>query len=156
MHTFIDHYNNEVILSFQDHPFSKNPKHVWVICRYEDKWLLTSHSRRGLEFPGGKVEHGEEAKDAAIREVKEETGGNVHSITYIGQYKVSGKGKTIIKNIYYAIIDQLVKQEDYLETNGPVLLSALPANVTNDPRFSFIMKDEVLTYSLEYIRKSFA
>jgi 8-oxo-dGTP diphosphatase len=154
MHTFTDHYNNEVILSFNDHPFSTNPKHVWVICQYQGQWLLTSHSRRGLEFPGGKVEPGESAEEAAVREVKEETGGHVFSIQYIGQYKVSGKGKTIIKNIYFAKVDQLLKQQTYFETNGPVLLTTLPEKVSRDPRFSFIMKDDVLTYSLEHIQNS--
>jgi 8-oxo-dGTP diphosphatase len=152
MHTFTDHYNNEVILSFEDHPFSKNPKHVWTICRYQEQWLLTSHSRRGLEFPGGKVEPGESAEEAAVREVKEETGGHVSSIQYIGQYKVSGRGKTIIKNIYYAEVDQLLKQQTYFETNGPVVLSTLPEKVAQDSRFSFIMKDDVLTYSLKQLQ----
>lgn len=151
MHTFTDHYKNEVDLSFENHPFSKNPKHVWVICRYETHWLLTSHSRRGLEFPGGKVEKGEEPSEAALREVKEETGAEVSSLTYIGQYKVLGRGKTIIKNIYYAEIETITKQDDYHETNGPVLLPFLPSDVSGDPRFSFIMKDDVLTHSLNYI-----
>ncbi len=153
MLTFIDHYNNEVFLSFQENPFSDHPKHVWAICRFENQWLLTSHSRRGLEFPGGKVEKGESPEEAAIREVKEETGGDVSSIQYIGQYKVSGRGKTIIKNIYFAEINTLIKQPTYYETNGPVLLPTLPIKVAQDPRFSFIMKDDVLTHSLEHIKK---
>lgn len=59
MLTFRDFYHNEIRLSFLDHPFSKEPKHVWVICRFKGKWLLTKHKDRGLEFPGGKVEEGE-------------------------------------------------------------------------------------------------
>ncbi|MDF0728371.1 nucleoside triphosphatase YtkD [Cytobacillus sp. S13-E01] len=153
MIVFQDMYLNEVNLSFSELPFSSDPKHVWVICRYKNKWLLTDHSERGLEFPGGKVEVGETADEAAIREVKEETGGVVSVLTYIGQYKVIGKGKTIIKNIYFAEVSELVKQEDYLETNGPVLLSILPKNIDNDNRYSFIMKDAVLFHSIEYVTK---
>lgn len=153
MFTFIDHYKNTVLLSFQDHPFSKHPKHVWVICRYMDQWLLTSHSRRGLEFPGGKVERGETPEEAAIREVMEETGGSVESLQYIGQYKVAGKEKVIIKNIYFAEISSIQRQKTYYETNGPVLLPFLPDDVTTDSRFSFIMKDDVLRHSLDYIKE---
>lgn len=154
MYEFEDIYNNRVMLSFEDHPFSRDPKHVWVICRYEDQWLLTSHKNRGLEFPGGKVEIGETADQGAIREVKEETGGHVSKLQYIGQYKVDGREKVIIKNVYFAIVDKLEKQDTYFETNGPVLLKQIPGNVKKDSRYSFIMKDDVLTYSLDKIKKS--
>ncbi|QGQ47618.1 RNA deprotection pyrophosphohydrolase [Metabacillus sediminilitoris] len=153
MYRFFDYYHNEVHLSFEDHPFSTNPKHVLVLCRYEDKWLLTKHSDRGYEFPGGKVEENEMAKDAAIREVKEETGGIVTSIEYIGQYKVMGKEKIIVKNIYFAMISELIKQDNYFETLGPVLLQEIPQAVKKDKQFSFIMKDDVLKRSLQEIKK---
>ena len=154
MYEFEDIYNNRVMLSFEDHPFSRDPKHVWVICRYQDKWLLTSHKNRGMEFPGGKVEAGETADQGAIREVKEETGGHVSLLQYIGQYKVDGREKVIIKNVYFAVIDELEKQSTYFETNGPVLLKDIPANIRKDNRFSFIMKDDVLTHCLDKIKKS--
>lgn len=155
MFTFIDYYHNEVKLSFQDHPFSKCPKHVWVICKFNDKWLLTKHKERGFEFPGGKVEEGETPREAAIREVKEETGGLIDCISYIGQYYVAGKTGDTIKNIYYAHIKNLVKQETYFETNGPLLLDDLPQNVRRDRRYSFIMKDDVLTKSLDFISRRY-
>jgi 8-oxo-dGTP diphosphatase len=53
--TFKDYYDNTVQLSFTDHPFSLDPRHVWVLCRFKEQWLLTEHPRRGIEFPGGKV-----------------------------------------------------------------------------------------------------
>ncbi|WP_091663091.1 RNA deprotection pyrophosphohydrolase [Alteribacillus iranensis] len=154
MHTFIDYYENEVNLVFDDSPFSKNPGHVWVICRYENKWLLTRHSRRGLEFPGGKVEKGETAKEAAMREVWEETGGVIANINQIGQYRVHGRSEVIVKSLFFATIDKLEKKEDYLETKGPVLLSTLPEGIQQDEDFSFIMKDDVLTRALSYIEKT--
>jgi 8-oxo-dGTP diphosphatase len=156
MYRFIDYYHNEVQLSFEDHPFSMDPKHVWVVCRYHDKWLLTQHSDRGYEFPGGKVEENETAKEAAIREVKEETGGRIKTIEYIGQYKVMGKEKTIVKNIYYATISELIKQETYFETLGPILMEDIPIGVKRNKQYSFIMKDDVLQKSLIEIKKKWA
>ncbi|WP_147805140.1 RNA deprotection pyrophosphohydrolase [Alkalicoccus halolimnae] len=149
---FQDFYHNQVRFSTQDHPYSSEPKHVWVICRYEDKWLLTKHPSRGIEFPGGKVEEGETAEEAAIREVAEETGGVVRVITYIGQYHVSGKSETVIKNVYFAEIDRLEKKDSYHETKGPKLLKSLPDSLRFDGKFSFMMKDEVLPLSMEIIK----
>ncbi|MFQ3544719.1 nucleoside triphosphatase YtkD [Halobacillus rhizosphaerae] len=152
MKTFYDFYRNQVTLSFEDHPFSSCPKHVWVICRYKNRWLLTKHKDRGIEFPGGKVEEGETPEQAAIREVKEETGAEVLDLNYIGQYHVAGKGGTIIKNVYFATISELVVQEHYFETLGPVLFERLPETMASNDRFSFMMKDEVLPQCMEYIQ----
>ncbi|WP_067725647.1 RNA deprotection pyrophosphohydrolase [Oceanobacillus damuensis] len=154
MITFRDYYNNEVKLSFQDHPFSQNPKNVWVICRHKGQWLLTKHKERGLEFPGGKVEEGETAKEAAIREVMEETGGIIQEIRYIGQYMVDGRNDTVIKNVYYAKVETLLEQETYYETDGPILLKYIPGKVKLIKKYSFIMKDDVLENCLRYIKKN--
>ncbi|SHG48862.1 RNA deprotection pyrophosphohydrolase [Ornithinibacillus halophilus] len=149
MYKFKDYYHNEVKFSFNDHPFSQQPKHVWVICQYKNQWLLTKHKERGLEFPGGKVEVGETAEDAAIREVKEETGGIVDSIRYVGQYHVAGKSDEVIKNVYFAKIQEIEYQQHYFETEGPVLLEEIPGNVKEHHAYSFIMKDDVLTHSMK-------
>lgn len=152
---FRDYYNNTVRLSFRYYPFSDDPKHVWVICRFENQWLLTVHPKRGLEFPGGKVEEGELPEVAASREVFEETGATIQALHYIGQYEVYGKADKIIKNIYFAEIAMIERKNDYLETNGPMLINELPEQISDHSSFSFIMKDEVLTYSLQQIRQRF-
>jgi 8-oxo-dGTP diphosphatase len=151
---FKDYYQNEVQLSFTENPFSNDPRHVWVITRYQDKWLLTKHKDRGLEFPGGKVEEGETPEEAARREVLEETGGVVKDLTYIGQYFVDGKGGEVIKNVYFGNVEKLLKQPSYFETEGPVLLKEIPKNIQHLSSFSFMMKDEVLPSSLKYIEKN--
>lgn len=150
MYTFLDYYGREVKLAFEHHPFSDTPLHVWVICRFHGQWLLTNHQIRGLEFPGGKVESGETAEQAAIREVAEETGATIEDLYYIGQYHVAAE--RLCKNIYYAEIAELHTKSDYMETSGPVCLEDFPNHIKSDERFSFIMKDDVLTHSLSYIQ----
>ncbi|MGP4078367.1 RNA deprotection pyrophosphohydrolase [Pseudalkalibacillus sp. R45] len=152
--TFQDYYKNTVELSFTNHPYSLTPKHVWVICRFKGQWLLTEHPRRGIEFPGGKVENGESAEKAAVREVFEETGATVDALKYLGQYRVKGKGGTIIKNIYFASIDKIKLKAHYFETNGPILMKQLPDSLKDNDKYSFMMKDEVLERSMEYIFKN--
>ncbi|MTT32558.1 nucleoside triphosphatase YtkD [Terrilactibacillus sp. BCM23-1] len=151
--TFDDYYQNRVTLSFEDHPFSSEPKHVWVICKFHTQWLLTQHPRRGLEFPGGKVEDGETPEMAAIREVDEETGAKVSDIHYIGQYKVEGKNGTIVKNVYYATISDIRLKMDYLETEGPYFIQNIPQHIKKLNHYSFMMRDDVLTYCLKRIKK---
>jgi|SRR5690625_70243 len=155
MYTFNDYYKNKVTLSFDNHPYSEQPKHVWVICKYNKQWLLTRHKDRGLEFPGGKVEQGETAEEGAIREVMEETGGVIKTLQYVGQYYVAGKSEHVIKNIYFADVVALTVQPTYYETDGPVLLVTLPINVKNNDLYSFIMKDDVLTHTLQYIEEKY-
>lgn len=151
--TFQDYYKNEVQLTFNDHGFISDPRHVLVICRYKEQWLLTRHSRRGLEFPGGKVEAGELPDDAAVREVWEETGAGLASIEWLGQYKVTGKAEVIYKNVYFARVEEIIPKEDYMETLGPVLCRELPADLKNNASFSFLMRDDVIPYCLTELKQ---
>lgn len=55
----------------------------------ENKVLVTKYKEGNLktgyyDIPGGKIEDGEEAKEAAIREVREETGVNIKNLKYSG------------------------------------------------------------------------
>lgn len=150
---FNDYYGNEVQLTFSKSPIIQDARHVFVICSYLDQWLLTIHPERGYEFPGGKVENGEKPVDAAIREVYEETGGIVSSLTYVGQYKVIQPQREIVKNIYFAKIASLKKKSSYMETNGPIMIRTLPEDIKNNEKYSFIMKDEVIQRTMEIINK---
>ena len=153
IYTFKDFYHNTVQLSFDKEPFSKTPKHVWMICRYQNQWLLTEHPTRGIEFPGGKVEPGETAVEAAKREIMEETGGIIKSMDYVAQYFVDGKKDSIIKNVYFAEVKSLTNGHAAFETLGPVLMKQLPGNLKQHDAYSFMMKDDVIVQCLHHLQE---
>ncbi len=64
------------------------PKHIVsaavIVMNDEHKILLIKGPKRGWEMPGGQVEEGEALKDAAIREVKEESGIEIEITKFCG------------------------------------------------------------------------
>ncbi|WP_203361413.1 RNA deprotection pyrophosphohydrolase [Bacillus sp. REN10] len=151
MFEFTDQNGCQVMLSFQSGSFSLYPQHVLVFCRYKGQWLLTQHSSRGLEFPGGKVEEGETLEEAAKREVYEETGGIVEEMTFVGEYYVQHPKKPFVKAIFFAQIGYIESKHDYMETAGPVLFDQDLRQARMNSEFSFLMKDEVVERTLDYI-----
>lgn len=151
MDTFYDEHGGSVKLAFRRDSFSKQANHVFVICRYQNQWLLTKHKLRGWEFPGGKKEQGETLEETAIREVKEETGAQIKSLQFIGEYEVTNKENSFVKAIYFAEVETLTRKEDYLETNGPVLISGDLLTQRFEETYSFLMKDRVVEKALEKI-----
>ncbi|PFN05219.1 MULTISPECIES: NUDIX hydrolase [Bacillus cereus group] len=73
-----------------------HPKHYVsagvVVVNDEGKILLIRGPCRGWEQPGGQVEEGESIQDAAIREVKEETGIDIHVTRFCGIYQNLSSG----------------------------------------------------------------
>lgn len=155
MEKFFDQHSAEVTLAFHEDAFAEKPRHVLVICRYKNSWLLTNHKERGLEFPGGKVEAGETLEEAARREVMEETGAVARSLDSIGEYQVSDQNGSFVKRIFYSEIEKMVDQDDYLETGGPVLVSGNLLEKRMGDQYSFIMKDDVVKRSLDHIIEKF-
>lgn len=151
MEKFTDHHSAEVSLAFREDAFAKPAKHVLVICMFNHSWLLTTHKERGLEFPGGKVEAGESLEEAARREVMEETGAVAGLLQSIGEYQVTDANRSFVKRIFYTEIDTIIEKDDYLETGGPVLVSGNLLEQRMGENYSFIMKDDVVKKSLEYI-----
>lgn len=153
MEIFHDYTGAIVHLAFKRGAFKVKPKHVLVLCQYKDKWLLTKHRLRGLEFPGGKVEDGESLQEAARREVNEETGANLGELHFIGEYQVHDGEDSFVKAIFFGVVKEIEDKTDYLETKGPVLLDKERIRERFDDEFSFIMKDAVVEKSIQYIEK---
>lgn len=67
------------------------PKHIvsaaCIVLNDEQKILLIKGPKRGWEMPGGQVELGEPLHEAAIREVKEESGANIEITRFCGIFQ---------------------------------------------------------------------
>lgn len=122
-------------LFFEEGQSQIESRHVLVIGKFKDNWLLTRHSVRGLEFPGGKAETGESLEQAAKREVFEETGAIVNKLNWIAEYAVY-QDKAFSKTVFTATVESLEKVE-WMETDGPVLVPELVV----DENYSFLMRD---------------
>lgn len=55
-----------------------------MVLNKDNKVLLVQNPIRGWEFPGGYLEEGEAIKEAAVREVEEESGINIHLKNFCG------------------------------------------------------------------------
>lgn len=106
------------------------------LIRKDDKYLLAQRiegdepSKNKWEFPGGKVNQGEDERDAIEREIYEEFGIKVKTIRYL------------TNNIYEyptRVIDLRLYECEYI--SGDLNLNAHQA-------YTWVTKDEILNYDL--------
>jgi 8-oxo-dGTP diphosphatase len=140
---------------YEPEEFVEGVAHVFVICEYKGKWLLTNHKTRGWEFPGGKIELNESPVAAAKREVYEETGATLKELIPIGTYKVLDGKHSFVKKVYFGIVKKVDQNEYFFETNGPVLVDFESLQRERyQKHFSHIMQDRVVEICLELIKNS--
>jgi 8-oxo-dGTP diphosphatase len=142
--TFLDIVGNKVELSFEEQSFPEEAKHVLVITQNGEDWVLTNHKKRGLEFPGGKMEAGETLEEAARREVYEETGAVLSELLRLGEYRVEDQSGNFVKAVFWGRVNHIDKKTDYHETRGPAIIKGDILMLRFGAEYSFIMKDEVI------------
>jgi len=117
-------------------------RHVLVVIKHEGKWLVTRHTIRGIEFPGGKAENGETIVDAAIRETIEETGVTVTDLVKFAEYVVVSN-LTFCKAVFTGKVSRIEENPQLFETEGALWLT--DEELANCDELSFHMKDAGMT-----------
>lgn len=146
MLTYNDVNGGRVELTFGDNNLGMEARHVLVVLKYSGKWLLTRHSIRGIEFPGGKAEVGESIEEAAIRETIEETGVTITDLIKVAEYVVHSDS-TFCKAVFTGKVKQIDDHPTLHETEGAMWLTSDELNRCED--LSFHMKGT----GMEIIRK---
>ncbi|MBM7606775.1 8-oxo-dGTP diphosphatase [Lysinibacillus composti] len=149
MFQFIDENGHKVVLRFDQGPFEIEPKHVLTFVNYHDKWLCTIHKKRGVEFPGGKVEPGETLKQAAIREVYEETAVHITDLKWFAYYIVYDESP-FCKAVFTGKVEKIDEFIEEHETLGMTWLTT--EELENHPNLSFYMRDEGMKKMLQEVK----
>lgn len=106
-------------------------EYVVVIPRMNGKWLVSRHAKRdSWEFAGGRIEPGETAWEAALRELYEETGALRSELYPVAAYSVRRDGgPESFGMLYRAEVKELGGLPDY-EMAETKLVDDIPERLT--------------------------
>lgn len=138
MHIYNDLQGGRVELTFGPNRYGMAARHVLLVLKHGEKWLLTKHRKRGIEFPGGKAEQGESIEAAVIRETYEETGVSITNIRQFAEYVVESD-ETFCKAVFTGDIVSIQEDPTLHETEGAVWLTDEELEACET--LSFHMKD---------------
>lgn len=122
MYLFEDVNGGRVELTFGENQIGMPARHVLVVLKHNGKWLLTRHSTRGIEFPGGKAEAGESIEEAALRETMEETGVTITEPIKFAEYIVHNQ-ETFCKAVLTGKVAHIEKHPILHETEGALWMT---------------------------------
>ena len=105
-------------------------KFVVIPSQYQGKWIFVRHKERNTwEMPGGHIEAGETAAEAAKRELYEESGADVFHLAPLCDYYVEDETSHASGMVFTARIEKLgpLPESEMAET---ALFEALPEQLT--------------------------
>ncbi len=135
---FEDLQGATVELTFGPNQHHIESRHVLVIIKQDNRWLLTKHRIRGIEFPGGKAELGETIEQTAIRETLEETGVTIENVHSFAEYVVFSE-PPFCKAVFTGEITHVEEDFTLMETEGAVWMTDAELDACQE--LSFHMKD---------------
>ena len=101
-------------------------KYAVIVARYQDQWIFCRHKDRATwEIPGGHVEPGETALQAAYRELYEETGAVDADLSVVGCYRLTDHGL-----LCFAQVRQMGPIPAYSEIAECRLFDRIPKDLT--------------------------
>lgn len=105
-------------------------KYAVIVARYGDAFVFVKHRERTTwEIPGGHIEAGESAYEAAERELSEETSAVSFSIIPVALYSVSRDGATTYGGLFFADIVSF-SESLLFETSEVSIQPIMPASLT--------------------------
>ena len=128
-------------VEFYDKGYSADSKFSVIISKDKDGFVFVKHKNRDTwEIPGGHIEVGESAFEAAERELMEETGAKAFNLTEVCMYSVNRGGSTSFGNLYFAEITEYGDTLDF-EIELVKSFSELPKDLTYPDIQPYLFKE---------------